>query len=507
MNKHLATITISLIVIFGTSILNAEAATYSPGTLIKEAGKPQIYYLSIDGKRYHVPNAQTFFTWYRDFRNVKELTKSDIDVYPIGKQIATVHPGTVLVKFPTGAKVYAVENGAKLRWITTESVARSLYGHSWTRRIVHLPSSQTKYYNFGEDITDATEFNRNLVVNKSRTIDSELTQVAYTKAAMAEAVTAKQNSSANTVGGTNVETFEEEIDYTPNILSLGTDLRNRLSPNFHPDVLFYRVVADAGEDKMKVTYTLDDPMGRVIVSGLSTTKDTPITLSVRTGRSVIPLHVRTRDGKRKSYYITVVREKSDNNNRLGSLYEDLEANFDPAFHPAIYKYNLRAKFEEDRIVLRGNHESSKATMKLNNELWAGWHKTVLLDPGENIINVNVQAESGNVRNYELKIHRQASPNSEATELNSLYTDLSSRISPTFDPDQTSYYVRAKHNEDRTVITATPVNNSAHVLIDGQSGTQRSVRLFTGRNEFDITVELNTGHSTSYKLIVDRLQEF
>ncbi|OGL88622.1 hypothetical protein A3I42_02010 [Candidatus Uhrbacteria bacterium RIFCSPLOWO2_02_FULL_49_11] len=96
-----------------------------------------VYYLGSDLKRYVFPNEVTFKSWYADFSGVKEVTREELQSYPI-KANVTMRPGTYLIKITTDPKTYAVEPGGVLRWIPTEEIATSLYGAAWAKKIVDV---------------------------------------------------------------------------------------------------------------------------------------------------------------------------------------------------------------------------------------------------------------------------------------------------------------------------------------------------------------------------------
>ena len=124
---------------------SAHAAAMA-GDLIKMDGLSSVYYLAGDGKRYVFPNEKTYFSWYADFSSVKTIPQSELESYPLGKNV-TVRPGTVLIKIQTNPKVFAVEPGGKLVWVPDEATAKALYGDMWAKRIIDVPDSFFTNYN------------------------------------------------------------------------------------------------------------------------------------------------------------------------------------------------------------------------------------------------------------------------------------------------------------------------------------------------------------------------
>jgi hypothetical protein len=107
-----------------------------------------VYYLDRDWHRHPFPNLKVFQSWYFDFLNVKELSLEDMAQFQMAKPI-TYRPGTRLVKLASIPKVYAVEPGGTLRWITSESVAKTLYGNDWNKRVDDVDESFFSTYREG----------------------------------------------------------------------------------------------------------------------------------------------------------------------------------------------------------------------------------------------------------------------------------------------------------------------------------------------------------------------
>jgi hypothetical protein len=132
----------------------AQAATLSPGDLIKASG-PAVYYYASSGKRFVFPNEKTYFSWYSDFGSVKTITDSELAAILIGGNV-TIRPGTKLVKITTDPKTYAISDRCgTLHWVQTEAIAKSLYGDNWAQRIVDVPDAFFVDYEVGSAIATA----------------------------------------------------------------------------------------------------------------------------------------------------------------------------------------------------------------------------------------------------------------------------------------------------------------------------------------------------------------
>lgn len=138
------------------TVPNAGAAA-SAGDLIKMSGLSSVYYLAADGKRYVFPNESTYKSWYDDFSGVMTISQSELESYPLGKNV-TVRPGTKLVKITTNPAVYAVETGGNLVKIASESAAATLYGADWAKRVIDVADSFFTNYNVTGEELDGTAY-------------------------------------------------------------------------------------------------------------------------------------------------------------------------------------------------------------------------------------------------------------------------------------------------------------------------------------------------------------
>jgi hypothetical protein len=62
-----------------------------------------------------------------------------------------------MVKITHDPKVYAVEPGGVLRWVSSEAIAEELYGDDWNKQIVDVDETFWKNYTIGAQITDSFE--------------------------------------------------------------------------------------------------------------------------------------------------------------------------------------------------------------------------------------------------------------------------------------------------------------------------------------------------------------
>lgn len=128
------------------------------GHLIKTEQQAAVYYCSTDGKRYVFPNERVYFSWYQDFLNVTIVSEQAMAASSIGGNV-TYPPAKQLVKIQTDPKVYAVGNHKTLRWISSETIAKTLYGPSWASLVRDVSDALFSDYEIGMPILEAYEYN------------------------------------------------------------------------------------------------------------------------------------------------------------------------------------------------------------------------------------------------------------------------------------------------------------------------------------------------------------
>jgi hypothetical protein len=101
---------------------------------------------------------------------VVEVSATDVAALQLGHNV-TYHPGVRMVKFITDNKVYAVDKGAVLRWVTTESVATALYGTDWNKKIDDISDAFVGNYTKGLEIDSSNDYSPTSAMNSTKTID------------------------------------------------------------------------------------------------------------------------------------------------------------------------------------------------------------------------------------------------------------------------------------------------------------------------------------------------
>ncbi len=145
---------------------------FNAGDLIKGSGSA-VYYFAQDGRRYVFPNDKTYFSWYRDFSGVIIIPDEHLSSIPLGRSNVTYRPGFKMVKVTTDPKIYVVDRGGVLRYVTSETLARTLYNLNWNDRIDDVPDSFFSNYRIGTPIQTATDYTPADVMTLTPTISAD----------------------------------------------------------------------------------------------------------------------------------------------------------------------------------------------------------------------------------------------------------------------------------------------------------------------------------------------
>jgi hypothetical protein len=135
----------------GLTAPSANTTIYCTADSLIKGSLPAVYYCGVDGKRYVFVNSRVYFTWYGDFSMVKVISDADLAKIPLGGNV-TYRPGVKMVKAESDPKVYVVSRGGLLRWISSETIAKQLYGNNWNKMIDYIPDAFWINYQFGDPI-------------------------------------------------------------------------------------------------------------------------------------------------------------------------------------------------------------------------------------------------------------------------------------------------------------------------------------------------------------------
>ena len=130
------------------------------GNFIKSSGFSTVYYVTTTCGRRAFMDSQTYFTWTADFDRVKTVSNATLSALPLQGVMLPKH-NVVLMKIQSDPKVYAITETSgnmhkpTLRWVSTEAVAKALYGNNWADYVVDVPATLFPRFSFGDAVLDA----------------------------------------------------------------------------------------------------------------------------------------------------------------------------------------------------------------------------------------------------------------------------------------------------------------------------------------------------------------
>ncbi|PIR74197.1 MAG: hypothetical protein COU35_04015 [Candidatus Magasanikbacteria bacterium CG10_big_fil_rev_8_21_14_0_10_47_10] len=143
----------------------AECPSLSSGELFKVQGNSAVYILNSDLRRMYFRNSGDFYTWFEDFSGVVEIAQDCVSAYPnaVNPSGVNFRPGSRLIKVVIDPRVYAIGPNNMRHWISSEQVAKDLYGDNWTTLVNDVQDVFWPNYADGSDITESTPHNGQLI--------------------------------------------------------------------------------------------------------------------------------------------------------------------------------------------------------------------------------------------------------------------------------------------------------------------------------------------------------
>ena len=243
--------------------LRAVPAASARGELVK-GSLAAVYYVATDGNRYAFPNERIYASWYADFSGVSTVTDTELASYPLGGNV-TYRPGTRLLKLTNDPKVYAVEPGGVLRWVTSETVATSLWGTSWATRVDDLSDSLFGSYVIGEDL-DAVRYPEGSLLVDATLGDYFVMEYGWLRAISATAISENGYQLKDAIE-IDVSTFDIGTDIVEEETVLSDSASTGLGDDMEEDV----VAEGTDANGSIIQGGSDQVLGRVTLSFRTTT--------------------------------------------------------------------------------------------------------------------------------------------------------------------------------------------------------------------------------------------
>ena len=166
--------------ISSTLLFESAELLLKTGTLIKtiDDSDPttttdaQVYYYGSDKKRHLIPSEEVYFTWYKDFNAVKEISTNLMASISLGKNV-TIKPGSKIIKFLNSEDKYLVSFKNTLHIIKDE-VLKAIYGENWLNYLITLSDALFNNYILDDEIKDIEQYDKENQLQKAQSINDIL---------------------------------------------------------------------------------------------------------------------------------------------------------------------------------------------------------------------------------------------------------------------------------------------------------------------------------------------
>lgn len=290
-----------------------------------------------------------------------------------------------------------------------------------------------------------------------------------------------------------------------------------LEPDFHPNTTEYSIQLPNEVSEITVTAATYDEAASLTINGelvVSGAASDMIELEAGVEKEIV-LEVTGASGKIKVYTIEVTRALSS----LALLRElSVEGHpLDPSFDPAITEYEIPVDYDTRTVTVTADVYDDQ-TMKLDMHTidmptGSGTYE-FHLDVGHNPLVMTVQAEDGTQRQYTVDVIRKDSGSANLYGLLLFASPPGPSLTPTFDPDTTTYAVRVANSTDTVTVKATVEDGAAvgttgaTVTVNGESTPDNTesedIALAIGENTITIVVTSADSSATkTYKIDVYR----
>jgi|GEM_PF-1080680 len=262
-----------------------------------------------------------------------------------------------------------------------------------------------------------------------------------------------------------------------------------LDPAFSPAIIYY--------DVDDVDYAIDE----ITITAIAQCNDATVlgdgTQPLAVGVNVLRVTVVSSDGRPVTYTITITRGTPPPELCSDTSLSELSVNpgaLVPAFAPAIRNFEVTMAYYVDEIYVDATENSDYAV------ILSGLGYIQLL-PGQNVLEILVLAENGDVGTHEIVVMRPLLRGLVVTT----YADSAqdNEYVLVYEGERVgeftigvAYYVNA------AVISATP--SAANVSIGGEHGSQT---LGFGENRFGVVITPAGGESVVYSIIINRATRF
>ncbi len=282
-----------------------------------------------------------------------------------------------------------------------------------------------------------------------------------------------------------------------------------LSPNFQKYQSNYSTVVGSGISSISLNAVPEDSNATVTLNGVEVTGNIKVSLNL--GVNTFIYEVTAQDGvTKKQYSLSVIRMASsdadlkDLNFSPGGLTAIVNEDTGACFDSSISAYYEVVGNDVENISVWAEPHDPNATVYINGSKIGT--KNIVLEEGENVINVQVVAQDGfTTKEYELVVLRSFSGDCSLESLTASNL-LAPGMVPSFDKDVLYYTASVDSATEITSITAIAENEQAGIVIKKNGEIvedEAEVSLDKGSNVITVEVTAGDGSMRVYTLEIIR----
>ncbi len=367
--------------------------------------------------------------------------------------------------------------------------------------IIHIIKSGT-YNSYIKNITVSTGIFHNLTPSFKQTTFEYTTKVpANANTVAIEAVPVDSTTTISGTGEYEIKTGINEFTLTAisskdgsisiykitvikesstnvNLSSLSIE-EGTLNPEFEKGRTSYNIDVDSDVERLTIHATPEESTSTIKITGNE---------NLITGINIVNIIVTREDKTASKTYQIKVNKKASSNNDLSNIIvkdNDKQYTLTPSFDKEQLSYNIDVPYNIDKVTIEAIKENSYSNVIGDGEEY--------LNYGNNVKNITVTAENGEIKVYTLNIYRNYN-----LYLSELITD-NYQLTPNFNKETNNYVINVPNDIDTIKITGIKETTSKDVTVTGNN----TYELNTGDNEINISVNSIDNHSNNYKIIVNR----
>lgn len=275
-----------------------------------------------------------------------------------------------------------------------------------------------------------------------------------------------------------------------------------LSPAFQSERGYYEIPDQGNEiTSVQISAAANSTAAKISINGQALgAAEGSSTVTLKEGYNTITITVTAENLTTQIYTVSIYRKYLPSNNYISSIYYD-SGSITPQFSRDTLNYTLYVDNSVTSIGFGALLENKASTMLIDSTPVASGlivRNTVPFQVGSNSLQVKVTALNGTIRVYAFNIIRLSG--SLGSMLKSVVLDGGIPISPTFNPEQTSYQAAVSSTATQVAVNLEPMVSTTAVKLNDTAmaaGNSGVVQLNSGDTSFTVTVNAVTGETKTY----------